>query len=96
MSDMKINGAMAGQGLPSVKPAEKEAAGGFDNVLQDAMGKLSQVQSDTEKAVKALSSGGDPTEAIIAMQKADMNFELMLEVRNKLIAAYEEVMRMQV
>jgi len=59
------------------------------------MGKISQVQSDADKAVQELTSGGDPNEAIIAMEKADMNFQLMIEVRNKLINAYQTVMNMQ-
>lgn len=96
MSDLKINGPGTNQGLPDLKPASKGAANGFEDIMQEAMGKLNQVQSDAEKAVKELASGGDPSQAIIAMEKADMNFQLMVEVRNKLISAYEEIMRMQV
>jgi len=96
MSDIKINGASIDQGLPQVKPAEKEPGSGFDEMMQEAIGKISQVQTDAEKAVKELASGGDPTEAILSMEKADMNFQLMVEVRNKLISAYQTVMNMQV
>jgi flagellar hook-basal body complex protein FliE len=97
MSDITINGAgNIGQGLPQIKSANKEPAAGFDEMMQEAMGKLSQVQSDSEQAVKELASGGDPTAAILAMEKADMNFQLMVEVRNKLISAYQAVMNMQV
>ncbi len=60
------------------------------------MGKVSQMQSDVEKAIGELSTGGDITNAIIAVEKADMTFKLMVEIRNKLISAYEEVMRMQI
>ena len=96
MTDINSIGAIAGKGLPEIKAAGKEPAAGFDDLMQEAIGKITQVQNDAERAVKELSSGGDPTEAIIAMEKADMNFQLMVEVRNKLISAYEEVMRMQV
>ena len=96
MSDIKINGAGANQDLSQLKPASKEAAKGFEDIMQEAIGKINQVQTDAEKAVKELAAGGDPTQAIIAMEKADMNFQLMVEVRNKLISAYEEIMRMQV
>jgi len=96
MSEIKINGASAGQGLPQVKPAGKEPASGFDEMMQEAIGKISQVQNDADKAVQAMASGGDPTEAIVSMEKADMNFQLMIEVRNKLISAYQTVMNMQV
>ncbi len=96
MSDMKINGVGANPGLPRIESPGKAPGGGFDTIMEEAIGKLSQVQTDAEKAVKELTSGGDPAEAIIAMEKANMNFQLMVEVRNKLISAYQEIMRMQV
>ena len=96
MTDMKIGGVGASQGIPQGAPGVKEPGKGFEDMMQEAIGKLSQVQSDADKAVKELASGGDPGEAIIAMEKADMNFQLMIEVRNKLLSAYEKVMNMQV
>lgn len=75
---------------------DKDSGLNFRDILQETVAKLSQVQNEAEKAVKKISSGGDITEAIIAMEKADMTFQFMIEVRNKLIAAYEEVQRMQV
>ncbi len=96
MTDMKISGAGAGQGLPAIKQSGKEPAGGFDKMMEEALDKMSQVQNDANKAVNELATGGDPTQAIVAMEKADMNFQLMVEVRNKLLSAYEEIMRMQV
>lgn len=96
MSDIRIDGAGEVPGLPRVKPAGSGSVNGFDGIMQEAIGKIAQVQTDADKAVKELASGGDPGEAIIAMEKADMNFQLMIEVRNKLIAAYEQVMAMQV
>ncbi len=96
MSEIIVNGASTGQGLHQVKPGGKEPASGFDEMMQDAIGKISQVQSDADKAVQEMASGGDPTGAILSMEKADMNFQLMIEVRNKLISAYQTVMNMQV
>lgn len=98
MSDLKISGLGAGGDIQhGQRPAQAgEKAAGFDSVLDEVLNKLNQVQSDAEKAVQELASGGDVFQAIVAMEKADMNFELMVEVRNKLISAYEEIMRMQV
>lgn len=96
MSDAKIAGVNTGTELPQIKINIKDSSKGFDQALQDAIGTIAQVQNDAEKAVKALVSGGDVTQAIIAMEKADMSFQLMVEVRNKLLNAYEEIMRMQV
>jgi flagellar hook-basal body complex protein FliE len=73
-----------------------ESSAVFDQLMQEALGKLNQVQTDADKAVKELASGGDVMQAIVTMEKADMNFQLMVEVRNKLLTAYEEILRMQV
>lgn len=100
MTDLLIKGigGIGGIGGPaSAGMAGKTGgAGGFDDLLQDALGKISQVQKDTETAVKELTSGGDVTSAIISMEKADMTFQTMVEVRNRLIDAYQEVMRMSI
>ncbi len=69
---------------------------GFNNLVTEAMEMLSKAQNNADSAVKELALGGDITHAIIMMEKADMSFQLMVEVRNKLLNAYDEVMRMQV
>jgi flagellar hook-basal body complex protein FliE len=97
MTDMLVNGiGSIGSAAAPGKVGKTNGAGGFDDLLKDALGKISQVQRDTETAVKELSSGGDVTSAIIAMEKADMTFQTMVEVRNRLIDAYQEVMRMSI
>jgi flagellar hook-basal body complex protein FliE len=78
---------------PSLKKSEEK---GFDRIINEALAKVSQVQKDMEKAVNELATGGDITSAILAIEKADMTFQLMVEIRNKLISTYEEVMRMQI
>ncbi len=96
MSDLKITGAGAGDNFSQLKTTGKETSSVFDDIMQEAMGKLTQVQNDADKAVKELASGGDVTQAIMSMEKADMNFQLMIEVRNKLLSAYQEIMKMQI
>ncbi len=96
MSDARITGVKTGTELSQIKANVKDSPKGFDQAMQEAIGTIAQVQNDAEKAVRELASGGDVTQAIIAMEKADMSFQLMVEVRNKLLNAYEEIMRMQV
>jgi len=97
MDGMKITPASAGQnGLQAKGVGKETAGGGFDSVLKDAVGKVSEIQNEAEKAVQELASGGDITQAVVAMEKADLSFQVMVEVRNKLLSAYEEIMRMQV
>ncbi|KWT85141.1 MAG: flagellar hook-basal body complex protein FliE [Nitrospirota bacterium] len=99
MSGITIKGS--GLEIPQqIKPANKGAAdsnaGGFDTALREAFSKVNAIQQEADKAVDALAKGGDVNNAVMAMQKADMSFQLMVEVRNRLLTAYDEVMRMQV
>lgn len=68
----------------------------FALLLKETIGKLEQIQSDADRAVRELASGDDITQAVIAMQKAELSFQLMIEVRNRLLNAYEEIQRMQI
>ncbi len=96
MADMKVTDLSGSQGFSQIKVANKDSGNGFDKIMQEAINKISHIQEEAEKAVKELASGGDVTQAIVSMEKADMSFQLMVEVRNKLLSAYEEIMRMQV
>lgn len=96
MSDLKIGFSQNLNNIHKTTMSSIEPEKGFDGIVQEAIGRLSQIQNDAENAVRELTSGGDITQAIISMEKADMAFNLMVEVRNKLLSAYEEIMRMQV
>jgi flagellar hook-basal body complex protein FliE len=96
MSEIKIIQNGSGQIPLSSGINKNNREGGFNTLLQEAMAMMSEAQKNADNAVKELASGGDVAHAIIMMEKADMSFQLMLEVRNKLLNAYDEVMRMQV
>jgi len=96
MSDMNISGLGTSKEVLQVNVEKRNSGKGFDKVMQEAITTISQIQDEADKAVKDLASGGELTQAIVAMEKADMSFQLMVEVRNKLLSAYEEIMRMQV
>jgi flagellar hook-basal body complex protein FliE len=99
MSDIPVKniGSNLGSGnIEQTKTLKTEKGNGFDTVINEALNKVSQVQNDVEKAVSELSTGGDITSAVLAIEKADMTFQLMVEIRNKLLRTYEEVMKMQI
>jgi flagellar hook-basal body complex protein FliE len=96
MSDMNIPGIGRSQGVLQENFGKMDSEKGFDKVMKEAINTISQIQEDTDRAVNEIASGKDVTQAIIAMEKADMSFQLMVEIRNKLLSAYDEVMRMQV
>jgi flagellar hook-basal body complex protein FliE len=101
MSDMIIRG---GDLLPPSLPAEKTAGGkeggakSFGNVLKDIMQDINKLQVNADEAIAKvqLDNTGSIHEAMIALEKADLSFRTMMQVRNKILDAYQEVMRMSV
>ncbi|MCX7794680.1 MAG: flagellar hook-basal body complex protein FliE [Thermodesulfovibrionales bacterium] len=95
MSEIRVNNLLHVRENPSTVKSE-DRGDSFSLLLREAIGKLEQIQSDADRAVRELATGGDITQAVIAMQKAELSFQLMIEVRNRLLSAYEEIQRMQV
>lgn len=73
------------------------AAAPFGDLLKNALNGVDGLEQQASTAVDGLmrGTGVDVHEALIATQKADMSFELALAVRNKAVAAYQQVMGMQ-
>ena len=71
--------------------------GVFGNLLQAAQEQIKAADTKAQQAVTGLLSGQgvEVHEAIIATQQADLTFELALQVRNKAVSAYQQMMQMQ-
>jgi flagellar hook-basal body complex protein FliE len=65
-------------------------------MLQQSLSNVNQLQLEADKAVAALASGQeqDLHNTMITMEKADIAFRLLMQIRNKVINAYETIMRM--
>ncbi len=78
----------------------KDGAGqkSFIDTLKESIDKVNEIQKTADGAVEDLAVGNTQNihSTMIAMEKADLSFQLMMQVRNKLVSAYEEIMRMQV
>jgi len=70
---------------------------GFGEVLKDSINKVNSLQLEADEAIKSFAKGEskDIHETMIAVQKADISFRMMMQIRNKIVEAYQEVMRMQ-
>jgi flagellar hook-basal body complex protein FliE len=70
---------------------------GFGEVLKDSIEKVNALQLESDEAIKSFAKGEskDIHETMIAVQKADISFRMMMQIRNKIVEAYQEVMRMQ-
>ena len=71
---------------------------GFMNSLQQAISKANDLQLEANQATEALMTGQTQNihQTMVALQKADVSFQLMMQIRNKLVTAYEEIQRMQI
>ena len=69
----------------------------FGDLLKQALQEVNQVSAQADNEARNLMSGesADMHTAMLAVQKADLSFQMMMAVRSKLIDAYREVMRMQ-
>ncbi len=74
------------------------AANGFSSYLGRLVGEVGTQQNVADAAVNGLLSGQNVSlhQAMIAMEEASVSFQLMVEVRNRLLDSYQELMRMQV
>jgi flagellar hook-basal body complex protein FliE len=82
-------------GPPSTRPSA--GTDKFVDTLENAMQQVESSQGDAQSKVADLLNGQglDVHSAMIAVEKADLSFQLMMQVRNKIVAAYQEVSRMQ-
>ena len=86
------------QGAQSAQATQAVQGVGFGDVLNQFISEVNDKQIASGQAVNDLLSGKDIPlhQAMIAMQEAGVAFKLMVEVRNKLLEGYQELMRMQV
>ncbi|MBW2644631.1 MAG: flagellar hook-basal body complex protein FliE [Deltaproteobacteria bacterium] len=100
MTNMPIRGDL----MPPISDIQREGGkvreddGSFGKVLKSKIEEINKLQLDADSAIAKveLSDSGSIHEAMIALEKASISFKTMLQVRNKILEAYQEVMRMQV
>ncbi len=99
---MDIKGIAANQPgtlAPRATPRTANDGGSpFGEVLRDSLTEVNRLQGDADQAVESLVTGRGVSlhETMVALEKADLSFRLMMQVRNKIVEAYREIMSMQV
>ncbi len=85
----------AAAGNPLAKDAQK---GSFEEMIKSHLTEVNHLQNSADTAAQNLASGQDKDihNTMIAMEKAGVAFQLTMQVRNKVLEAYQEIMRMQV
>ncbi len=90
MRNDRINSDAIGQSRENIKS--------FADTLSEAVGKVNELSHDANIQIQKLATGENKNipEVMIAAEKASVAFKLLTQVRNKIIDAYQEVMKMQV
>src|SRR5579884_2858089 len=70
----------------------------FSEMLKESIRQVNDAQLQADQAITDLTAGKqqDLHQMMIAIEKANLSFELMMQVRNKILSAYEEISRMQI
>jgi len=88
--------------IEDTRPAQPQGAPkaqGFGDMLENALKEVNSLQNQADNQIEGLTlkqEGVTPHTAMVALEKADVAFQLMTAIRGKIIRAYEEVIRTQV
>jgi flagellar hook-basal body complex protein FliE len=93
-----LAGGMRMPDLATTSPAAGAVNGGeFQSVFQDAVRRVDEFQKDAGKSMERLMSGESEEvhQTVLAAQRAELSLDFFLQVKNKAVQAYQEIMRMQ-
>lgn len=100
LSQLRTAAALAARKPPAASVVEASPAkGDFAEVLKSSLNEVARTQNQAASLSKSFTVGDPNTniqEVMVAMQKANISFQQAVQVRNKLVQAYHEVMNMQV
>jgi flagellar hook-basal body complex protein FliE len=98
MDDLRIGGISP---VPLKKAGEERSEvhdpiSDFKKILGQSIGEVNGLLQEANQSVQEMAAGKiDIHQAMTALEQANLSFRLMVQVRNKMISAYEEIMRMQ-
>jgi flagellar hook-basal body complex protein FliE len=98
LSVLRSTAAQA-SGKPADASASVAGVPDFANVLKSSIDKVNETQKSANQMAEKLAAGDNTQnlhEVMIALQTASVSFQEMVQVRNKLVTAYQDVMNMQV
>ena len=101
LAQLRAASAMAGGNAPAgaAAAAKSNSAVDFSQVLKTAVDQVNSAQLETNKLAKQFEMGepnANLQDVMISLQKANISFQTMVQVRNKLVNAYQDIMNMQV
>jgi len=90
-------GSLGSIGLPGTAATGGGADAGFGGILNSALDQVNQLNSNAQQQIGSLLTNGnsDLSSVMVAVEKADVAFQLMMQVRNKIVSAYQDIEKMQ-
>ena|SRR5579864_6901139 len=85
--------------MAQIEPSSaSSAAGGFGSMLEGMIGRVDRSQAQAQQAAESFLTGNNEElhSVALASQRAELQFDLFLQVRNKAVQAYQEIMKMQI
>lgn len=97
ISDITLKSHLQGLAKPQSSPIQK-VGDQFAEALKNSISDVNQKQVAADRAAEQVATGDSKNlhEAMIKMEEADISLRLMVQVRNKAVEAYQEIMRMQI
>lgn len=98
VSEARTRQIMKAEGLSSHGASPEMAGTTFSDLLRQSVDTVNTTQHQADLAIKELVAGRSKNvhETMLAIERADSSLKLMMQVRNKILDAYREIMRMQV
>lgn len=100
MQPIKVQNQIQPLAMPKnpLEPVQQTPSSSFGKALQKSLDQVNRLQLEADANINDLATGRqtDIHQTMIAMEKASVSFELMMQIRNKVIAAYDKIMRTQV
>ncbi len=83
---------------PPIPDLEGKSEGSFKNLMLEGIHQVNSMQQQADLAVEQLLTGEDvdPASVLTSIQKADMSFRMMMQIRNKLMQAYQELKEIRI
>lgn len=93
MSRQRLEMPLTAKLLEQTQEAQSSNQNDFVSLLGQGVSEVNSLQQQSTQSVNEMLTGGDvqPAEVYASVQKADMAFRMLLQVRNKLMQAYDEV-----
>jgi len=97
MSDFRVYSDIPRIMVPTAAPNQPSGPSSFAKLLNEAVQQVNDVEKRSQGELqKFLSNESDLHSVMIALEKADLSFQVMMQVRNKIVQAYQELMKSQV